>query len=97
MSNKKSIISIAVGSAFAATLGAAPIAFAADNPFAIQSLDKGYMVAAAETAKDGKMKEGKCGEGKCGSMKVKEIKPSDDKAKMKEGKCGEGKCGSAKK
>ena len=41
MSSKKSIISLAVGSAFAATLGAAPIDSAAVNPFAIQSLDRG--------------------------------------------------------
>ncbi|MDO8438337.1 MAG: hypothetical protein Q7S69_09335 [Nitrosomonadaceae bacterium] len=79
MANKKSIISIAVGSAFAATLGAAPIASAADNPFAIQSLDRGYMVAQGYGEK--KPGEGKCGgrmkagEGKCG-------------AKASEGMCG---------
>jgi uncharacterized low-complexity protein len=97
MANTKSTLSIALGSVFVASVAASSVAGAAQNPFQMASLDKGYMVAAAETAKDGKMKEGKCGEGKCGSMKVKEIKPSDDKAKMKEGKCGEGKCGSAKK
>jgi len=68
MSSKKNLISVAVGTAFAATLGAAPVAFAAENPFALQSMDKGYMVA----DNHGKaMKEGKCGgmkagEGKCG-------------------------------
>jgi uncharacterized low-complexity protein len=77
MSCKKSIISIAVGSAFAATLGIAPIAFAADNPFAIQSLDKGYMVADAHKHTEKKAGEGKCGamkagEGKCGGMKSSE-------------------------
>ncbi len=61
MPYKKSIISIAVGSAFAATLGVAPIAAAADNPFVAQPLDRGYMVAQA-----------KAGEGKCGSMKATE-------------------------
>ena len=61
MPYKKSIISIAVGSAFAATLGAAPIAAAADNPFAAQPMDRGYMLAQAKT-----------GEGKCGSMKATE-------------------------
>ncbi len=74
MSCKKTIISIAVGSAFAATLGIAPIASAADNPFAIQSLDKGYMVADAHKHAEKKAGEGKCGamkagEGKCGGMK----------------------------
>ena len=78
MSNKKSIISIAVGSAFAATLGAAPIASAADNPFAIQSLDRSYMVAQGY----GEMK---AGEGKCGGMKAGEDKCG---AKASEGMCG---------
>ena len=66
MPYKKSIISIAVGSAFAATLGVAPIAAAADNPFVAQPLDRGYMVAQAKAG------EGKCGQGKCGSMKATE-------------------------
>lgn len=80
MSCKKTIISIAVGSAFAATLGIAPIASAADNPFAIQSLDKGYMVADAH-----KHAEKKAGEGKCGGMKAGEGKCG---AKASEGMCG---------
>lgn len=69
MSSHKNLISVALGTAFAATLGAAPLVFAAENPFALQSLDKGYMVADHHEAKA--MKEGKCGamkagEGKCG-------------------------------
>jgi uncharacterized low-complexity protein len=51
---------------------AAPLASAADNPFAMQSLDRGYMVAQA-----GKTAEGKCGQGKCGAMN-----------KATENKCG---------
>ena len=66
MSSKKSVISMAVGSLFAATLGAVPLVSAADNPFAIQSLDKGYMVADANKYGEKKGGEGKCGEGKCG-------------------------------
>ena len=66
MPYKKSIISIAVGSAFAATLGVAPIASAADSPFTAKSLDRGYMIAQAKAG------EGKCGQGKCGSMKASE-------------------------
>ncbi len=62
MSSKKPLISVAVGSAFAAALAAAPIVSAAENPFAMQPLDKGYMLAQA-----GKMGEGKCGAGKCGA------------------------------
>ena len=69
MSSKKSLISVAVGTAFAATLGASPVAFAAENPFALQSLDKGYMVADHHEAKPKAMKEGKCG-----NMKMEEVK-----------------------
>ena len=71
MSSNKTLVSVAVGTAFVATLGAASVAFAAENPFALQSLDKGYMVADHHEAKPKAMKEGKCGamkgmEGKCG-------------------------------
>ena len=67
MTHKKTILSLAVGSAFAATLSVAPIASAADSPFASQSLDRGYMVAGAH---DHATK--KAGEGKCGAMKASE-------------------------
>ena len=67
MTHKKTILSLAVGSAFAATLSVAPIASAADSPFASQPLDKGYMVADAHVHG---MK--KAGEGKCGGMKTSE-------------------------
>lgn len=74
MSSNKTLISVAVGTAFVATLGTASVAFAAENPFALQSLDKGYMVADHHEAKPKAMKEGKCGEGKCGAMKGMEGK-----------------------
>jgi uncharacterized low-complexity protein len=67
MTHKKTILSLAVGSAFAATLSVAPIVSAADSPFASQSLDRGYMVAGAH---DHATK--KAGEGKCGGMKASE-------------------------
>lgn len=73
MSRKKSIISIAVGSALVSTLAAVPIASAADNPFSMQSLDRGYMVADAHKYGEKKGGEGKCGgqgacgEGRCGA------------------------------
>jgi len=70
--SKKSLIATAVGTAFVAGMAAAPIATATDNPFAMQSLDRGYMVAQA-----GKMGDGKCGQGKCGGMN-----------KAAENKCG---------
>lgn len=67
MSNRKSIISIAVGSALAASLGGVPLVSAADNPFAMQSLDRGYMIADSHKYGEKKGGEGKCGgEGACG-------------------------------
>ena len=63
--SKKTMIATAVGSAFVASMAAAPIASAAENPFAMQSLDKGYMVSQAT-----KTTEGKCGQGKCGGMRT---------------------------
>lgn len=45
MPSKKSLMSLALGSAFAVTLGATSAASAGDNPFAAQALDKGYMLA----------------------------------------------------
>jgi uncharacterized low-complexity protein len=62
--SKKSLFATAVGSAFVAGMAAAPLTSAADNPFAMQSLDKGSMTAQAAMTTDGK-----CGQGMCGSMK----------------------------
>ncbi|HSH28306.1 MAG TPA: hypothetical protein VK971_00240 [Thiohalobacter sp.] len=76
-------LSLAIGTAFAATLAAGSVG-AAENPFQQAELASGYMVADAH--------EGKCGEGKCGEGK--KDKDMKDKA---EGKCGEGKCGEGKK
>ena len=63
MSKKHTLKSVAAGAAFAAGL-AVPVAQAADNPFAMQSLERGYMVAGHH------MGEGKCGgkmgDGHCG-------------------------------
>ena len=68
MPTNKSIISLAIGSAFAVTLGTAPIASANESPFTVQSLGKGYMVA--ESHDYGEKKEGYSGkkdrEGRCG-------------------------------
>jgi uncharacterized low-complexity protein len=98
--NKQHLITIALGSAFAAAT--LMPAHAAGNPFAAKTLDAGYQVAQADT----KAKDGKCGEGKCGADK-KTTKAKDgkcgegkcgaDKSKAKDGKCGEGKCGADKK
>lgn len=75
--NKQQLLSVAIGSAFAAVT-LMPVAHAA-NPFAADALQNGYQVAQADV----KATDGKCGEGKCGA----------DMKKKKDGKCGEGKCG----
>lgn len=66
--SKKTLITTAVGSAFVASMAAAPLASAAENPFALSGLSNGYQVADSHTAKP---MEGKCGgrksdEAKCG-------------------------------
>lgn len=65
MASKKKAMSVAVGSAFVAGMALNPMAGAAENPFALQGLQSGYMVAAM----DGKCGAGKCGAGKCGAGK----------------------------
>ena len=100
--NTKKPLAIALGAAFVTSLATAPIANAAENPFAMSELAGGYMVAGSHM--DGGDKdhaEGKCGEGKCGGDKSKaegkcgEGKCGGEKATA-EGKCGEGKCGGDK-
>jgi len=91
----KKPLSIALGAAFATSLAAAPVANAADNPFAMSELSSGYMVA------DSHM-EGKCGEGKCGAGKAGAMATEGTDKVMKEGQCGgakmmkEGQCGGEK-
>ncbi|MEQ8290512.1 MAG: hypothetical protein RIB78_12400 [Gammaproteobacteria bacterium] len=90
--NKSNVLAVALGTGFAVTLAASPMANAAENPFAANEFSNGYMVAADHG--EGKCGEGKCGEkegeGKCGE---KEGEGSCGE-KGSEGKCGEGKCGS---
>jgi uncharacterized low-complexity protein len=76
MAIKKTALSLAIGTAFAASVAIAPVASAADNPFEMDSLDDGYQVVAA----DKKAKEGKCGEGRCGggSTKTKDTKSNQN-------------------
>ena len=78
--NKQQLITLAMGSAFAAV--AALPAQAAGNPFAAKTLDAGYQVAQA----DMKAKDGKCGEAKCGADKKKEASCGADK--KKDASCG---------
>jgi uncharacterized low-complexity protein len=98
-------VSLAIGSAFAAT-ALTPLSHAADNPFGATKLEAGYQLAQADTkGKDGKCGEAKCGadkkaaekkkDGKCGEAKCGADKAAADK--KKDGKCGEAKCGADKK
>ncbi len=81
MKTQNKTLALALGSAFAATLAAAPMAHAAENPFTAKPLASGYMVADASDSGE-KMKDGKCGTGKCGANKKKMMKE-----KAKEGNC----------
>jgi len=83
---KKTVITTAVGLAGALAFGAAQ---AAQNPFAMQDLGKGYQVADHHM----KGKDAKCG----GDMKKGKDAKCGNEKKMKDGKCGEGKCGKDKK
>ena len=106
---KQNLVSIAVGSAFAAT-ALTPMAHAAsDNPFGATQLQAGYQLAQA----DAKKKDASCGadkkgtEAKCGAdKKAAEAKCGADKKaadKKKDASCGadkkgaEAKCGADKK
>lgn len=61
------VLSLAIGSAFAA-VALTPLAHAAsDNPFGATKLEAGYQLAQA----DSKGKDDKCGEAKCGADKKK--------------------------
>ena len=71
----------------ALTLGAT--VQAAESPFAMTDLGRGYVVADNQT----KMPEGKCGEGKCGTKTKDEKKDKD----AKKDKATEDKAGSDKK
>ena len=82
-------VAAAVGVAFVSSLAVSTTAVADENPFAMDELDSGYMLAGSHEGK-----EGKCGEGKCGGEKAEEGKCGHEKAE--EGKCGEGKCGGEK-
>jgi uncharacterized low-complexity protein len=84
MPSKKSVISLALGSAFAVTLGTASVASASENPFAAQSLEKGYMVADSHRYHDDK-----------GGYEPSKDGYGDQKGDKKYGdkKYGEGRCG----
>ena len=74
--SKKTIKPIAavLGTTFVVSLASSPIVQAEENPFALNDLSGGYMVAEEGKCSEGKCgenkeAEGKCGEGKCGENK----------------------------
>jgi uncharacterized low-complexity protein len=77
MARRKARLTAALGTAVTASLIATPVARAADSPFELLTLERGYQVVALDMdlaakpdkTKDGKCGEGKCGEGKCGGSK----------------------------
>lgn len=92
MNTQRSHLKLATGMTVAAAFTLGSLAHAADNPFGMQKLDRGYQLAQANM--DGKKADGKCGEAKCGAAKVAE--------KKKDGNCGADKkkdasCGADKK
>ena len=96
MDQKKTALTLALGTVFAASLATSPVLRAADNPFEMDSLKNAYQVAQADKKKEGacggdKKKEGACGgdkqkEGACGGDKKKEGACGGDK--KKDGACG---------
>jgi uncharacterized low-complexity protein len=94
-------IATALGTTLAVSLSTSPMANAAGNPFSMNELSSGYMVAEDEgtcgAMEDTSSKEGEStqktaevdtsAEGKCGEGKCGERRKAHD------GKCGEGKCG----
>jgi uncharacterized low-complexity protein len=86
MANKRTALTLALGTAFAASLAAAPAVNAAENPFELDSLKSGYQVAENDKSKEGKCGGDKAKDGKCGGDKAKDGKCGGDKAK--DGKCG---------
>ncbi len=102
MKTRKTQLILAAGATLAATTSL-PTVMAADNPFSMQTLDRGYQLAQANM--DGKKADGKCGADKkkdasCGSSKKKDASCGGDK--KKDASCGGDKkkdasCGGDKK
>ncbi len=86
----KTTTTLKIAGAIAVTAIATSAVAATQNPFQVASLEKGYMVASADKAK-----EAKCGGKKTTKTdgKTTEAKCGASKPKLTDGKCGEGKCG----
>ncbi|MCK9285238.1 MAG: hypothetical protein M0P39_13260 [Rhodocyclaceae bacterium] len=105
---KKTMLSVAVGTAFAASAALVPLAHAEHNPFRMQTLSSGYLLAEADAkTMEATPEAGKKMDGSCGGAKKKDGSCGDKKAakkaeKKKDGSCGgekrkDGSCGAGKK
>ncbi len=96
MNAQKKSLALVLGGAFAASIAAAPLSGAAENPFSLKPLASGYMVADNQGAGD-KMKDGKCSTGKCGSSMKKKAEKAKEGNCSAEKKAKEGNCSAEKK
>ena len=105
MANKNTpkALAAALGATFVASMAAAPVASADQNPFSMKPLSSGYQVAGMDGNCGGKKgKSGNCGgkkggkEAHCGAKGDKDGHCGGMKDGKKEGQCGEGKCGGKK-
>lgn len=105
MKQKKVALTFALGATCAISLSALPIAHAYDNPFRMNTLQSGYLLADAADAKASSKKkdETQCDEAKQGDMKAaktagekcsKNSSSGEVSTKVKSGWCGDGgRCG----
>ena len=93
MTTKTTLLSLAAGSAIAASMALAPLAHAGENPFAMKSLSASYLLAdAGDKAKDGSCGGSKKADGSCGADKAAKTEKKMDGScgdKKKEGACGD--------
>ena len=86
LNRKMKPIAIAVGAAFAASIGASAAAEGQADPFEAGLLEEGILVATSH-------KEGGCGEDRKSEGEEEAKCGEGEKGDDSEGKCGEGKCG----
>lgn len=103
MSDKKIVkpVALAVGAALASSFALTGVVMAKSaegSPFAMSSLESGYMLGLDSTTGDKKDKggEGSCGEGSCGEGSCGHSQDKGGEGSCGEGSCGEGSCGHSK-
>ena len=100
MSDKKVVkpVALAVGAALASSFALTGVVMAKSaegSPFAMSSLESGYLLGLDSTTGDKKDKggEGSCGEGSCGEGSCGHSQDKGGEGSCGEGSCGEGSCG----